>query len=368
MSTNEPAKTETEQDGVSFANALRDFSVCGIILVNGRNRITTLTEEARQILGLKKKQASEAGVGVLPAPLRKIIRETLSSGRRVGGREVDLPVAGGGVVSVRVSAIPVRPGQAGSGAVLAIHDLTSARRLEQSLWQIDRLSNLGTLSASMAHEIKNALVAGKTFIDLLLEKHQDAELAEVVRRELGRIDAIVSRVLKFVGPGGPAFGEVSLHEVLERSLRLVQPQLEGKLIALSQSFQAAPDRVKGDEHQLQQAFVNLLLNALEAMEQGGALTVATEAVSPDAGPGRAGASAAPARLRITIRDNGAGIPPENMGRLFEPFFTTKPNGTGLGLCITRRIIQEHRGGLEVQSQPGEGTAFRIVLPALGRAA
>jgi two-component system sensor histidine kinase HydH len=365
MSTKKPAKTEAEQEGLSFANALRDLSVCGIILIDGQNRITTLTEGARQILGLKEEQTSRATLEVLPAPLQKIIRETLSSGRRVADRQVDLPAAGRGVVTVRVSAIPAQPRPAESGVVVVVNDLTSAKRLEQNLWRIDRLANIGTLSASMAHEIKNALVAGKTFIDLLLEKHQDAELVEVVRRELGRIDAIVSRMLKFVGPARPAFGEVGLHEVLERSLRLVQPQLEGKLIALSQSFQAAPDRVNGDEYQLQQAFVNLLLNALEAMEPGGTLTVATEVVSPDAGPARVGASAAPAQLRITIQDNGAGIPPENMGRLFEPFFTTKPNGTGLGLCITRRIVQEHRGDLEVQSQPGKGATFRILLPALG---
>ena len=248
--------------------------------------------------------------------------------------------------------------------VVVVNDLTSAKRLEQNLWRIDRLSNIGTLSASMAHEIKNALVAGKTFIDLLLEKHQDAELVEVVRRELGRIDAIVSRMLKFVGPAQPTFNEIHLHEVLERSLRLVQPQLAGKPISLNRSLQAAADQVNGDDLQLQQAFVNLFLNALEALGPGGTLTVATEVISPDAGPARAGDSAAPARLRITIQDNGAGIPPENMDRLFEPFFATKPNGTGLGLCITRRIIQEHRGELEVQSQPGEGTTFRIILPVL----
>ncbi len=229
-----------------------------------------------------------------------------------------------------------------------------ARQLEERLGQLDRLATLGTLAAAMAHEIRNALVPGKTSVDLLLEKHPDAELADLVRRELSRIDAIVTRMLTFSGPARPALGKVRLHEVLEHSLRLVQPRLEGSEVSLSRSFQAAPDVVMGDEYQLQQAFVNLLLNALEAMGTDGALSVTTETMG-------AGADGA-AQLRVAIQDNGAGIPPDVMRRLFEPFFTTKPSGTGLGLAITRRIILEHRGDIRVESQLGQGTAFHILLP------
>jgi signal transduction histidine kinase len=180
---------------------------------------------------------------------------------------------------------------------------------------------------------------------------------------MNRIDAIVSRMLKFAGPARPAFSEVRLHEALDHSLRLVQPQLEGKAIALSRSFQAAPDRLSGDDYQLQQAFVNLFLNALEAMGPNGTLSVATEICSPDARPARGGASVAGTQLRVAIKDTGAGISPENMARMFEPFFTTKPKGTGLGLAITRRIILEHRGAISVESRPGQGTAFQILFPA-----
>jgi signal transduction histidine kinase len=248
--------------------------------------------------------------------------------------------------------------------VVVVNDLTSAKRLEQTFWHVDRLANIGTLSASMAHEIKNALVAGKTFVDLLLEKHQDAELVNVVRREMGRIDAIVSRMLKFVGPAQPKFSEVSLHEVLEHSLQLVQPQLTSKLIALNRSFRAVPDRVNGDDRQLQQAFVNLFLNALEAMGPNGTLAVATELTCAGVGPARRKDFAGQAHVGITIRDTGGGIPPEKMARLFEPFFTTKPTGTGLGLPITRRIIEEHLGDISATSEPDKGTTFRILLPAL----
>jgi signal transduction histidine kinase len=146
-------------------------------------------------------------------------------------------------------------------------------------------------------------------------------------------------------------------------LRLVQPQLERKSVEVSRSFQAAPDLVQGDDYQLEQAFVNLFLNALEALGPNGTLSVATEVCSAQAKSARPGASMEGPQLRVTIKDTGAGIPPENMARLFEPFFTTKPKGTGLGLPITRRIILEHRGDISVQSRPGQGTTFQILLPA-----
>jgi signal transduction histidine kinase len=205
-------------------------------------------------------------------------------------------------------------------------------------------------------------VAGKTFIDLLLEKHQDAELVEIVRREMGRIDSIVNRILKFAGPTRVPFSLVHLHEVLDHSLRLVQHPLEGKLISLNRAFKAAPDLVHGDDCGLQQAFVNLFLNALEAMGPDGALTVATEIVSATVPPGASQEPASLRQCRVRIQDTGPGIRPEDKRHLFQPFFTTKPTGTGLGLAITRRIIQEHRGSITVESHLGQGTTFNIVLP------
>ena len=358
-----PAKVEQTQDGLSFANVLRDRLFCGVILIDGNQEVAALGGQAGHLLGLKPEQTALPAFPDLPAPLQAIVRESLASGKALADRQVDVPAEGRGSANLRISAVPFHAGRKDSGVVLVLQDLTPARQLEERLEQLDRLANIGTLAAGMAHEIKNALVAGRTFVDLLLEKHQDADLVDVVRREMGRIDAIVSRMLKFAGSARPAFTEVRLHEVLEHSLRLVQPQLEGKAIVLSRSFQAAPDRVSGDDYQLQQAFVNLFLNALEAMPLNGALSVATEIVSASGSLARSGASVARAQLRVAVKDNGAGILPEHMARLFEPFFTTKPKGTGLGLPITRRIILEHRGSITVESQPGQGTAFQILLPA-----
>jgi two-component system sensor histidine kinase HydH len=364
MLTKESAKPETGQEGLRFANALRDVFVCGVILVDPQKSVAFLTDEARRMLGLSVQPNPAVLLKVLPAPLQEVVRETLAAGKPLASHQVEVEAAGRGVITLHVSSLLLPPEGAGTRVAVVVNDFTAAKGLEQNLWHFDRLANLGTLSASMAHEIKNALVAGKTFVDLLLEKHRDAELADVVRREMGRIDAIVSRMLNFVGPARPRFSEVRVHEVLEHSLRLVQPQLKGKFISLNRSFQAATDRVHGDDQQLQQAFVNLFLNALEVMGNNGMLTVITEILPPTASTAERKHLAGHGQLGVTIQDSGPGILPEDLARVFEPFFTTKSSGTGLGLPITRQIIEEHRGGISVESEPNQGTTFRITLPTL----
>jgi len=282
--------------------------------------------------------------------------------RPVIERTLTLPPTGSDSPALHVNAVPVPSGDSFQ-VVIVLNDLAIARRLEENMRRLDRLASLGTLSAGLGHEIKNAFVAVNTFVELLLEKNQDSEFTEVVHRELRRIDSMVSQMLKFAGPARPTFAAVRLHDVLEHSLRLVQHQLEEKLISLNRSFKAAPDAIKGDDHQLEQAFVNLFLNAVEAMGTNGSLTVATEIVRTAPSKAVAAAANRHPHVRITIADTGIGIAPENMSNLFEPFFTTKNHGTGLGLPITRRIVQEHHGDISLHSEPNKGTTFSIVLPA-----
>ena len=351
-------------EGLNFADVLHDCLAAGVILIDGKKKVTSLNSQARDLLGLSPDQATLPSLAALPAALRTMIRQALSSGTSPADRRVQLRTGDHGPATLQVSAILLQPGQKNSGVVLLLNDLTPARDIEQHIRQLDRLASIGTLAAGIAHEIKNALVAGKTFVDLLLEKHQDAELVEVVRREMSRIDALVSRMRNFASSPRPAFREVHLHDILDQSLRFVQPQFEVKLISMNRSFLASPDVLHGDDYQLQQAFVNLLLNALEAMGPNGTLSVATDFLPASTVPDGPPEAATGTQLRLTIQDNGSGIPPEHMARLFEPFFTTKPNGTGLGLLITRRIIQEHRGTITVESQPDKGTSFQITLPVL----
>jgi signal transduction histidine kinase len=343
-----------------FARAVRECLASGVLLVESGGETAVLSPQAAAVLGLTG--TTECQVDNLPVTLKALAREVMSSGRPAREQEFELRIEGRGLLVLRVSAVPVRSGGT-VGAALALTDVSSAVACEQRLEQMDRLANLGTLAASTAHEIRNALVAGKTFLDLLLEKNREAELSEIVRRELGRIDDIVTRLLKFAGPDNTAIGQVHLHEVLDYSLRLLQPQFESKAIVVERAFQAVGDLVSGNESSLQQAFVNLMLNSAEAMDLKGKITVTTANASANASGADSRSQPSSAHFRVIIEDTGAGISAENMPHLFEPFFTTKPAGTGLGLAITQRIIHEHRGKIDVESRPAVGTTFIVMLPA-----
>jgi two-component system sensor histidine kinase HydH len=351
-------------EGLSFLGVLQDCLACGLVCLNEEGRIASLTAEAADIMGLEAQQTVGCTCDVLPAPLASLAQDTLFTGKAVRDHEVEFHHAHRGTLAVRVNAVHLAPAEKNLAVIIVLNDLTSARRLEHSMGRLDRLASIGALAASMAHEIKNALVAVKTFTELAATSGPTAELGDVARRELKRIEAIVSGMLKFAAPARPAFAPVGVHEILDHSLRLIQHQMEQKTIRLKRDYQAAPDQVKGDDYQLEQVFVNLMLNALEAMGVGGTLTVATQLAGPDVASPEGGA---PARLCVTLSDTGAGIPPENLARLFEPFFTTKRGGTGLGLAIAQRILEEHNATISATSELNRGASFSVLLPLLRRA-
>jgi signal transduction histidine kinase len=339
----------------SPAGLLQESLACGVLVVDGRGRIAACTLDAAAHLRAKAARLRNGPVSSLPAPLPELIRDAARSGQPVTNLEISVKTSRGAGTTLRASILPIKTrGQ--SQVIVVLNNLASAPVFEQNMRRLDRLASLGTLSASMAHEIKNGMVAIKTFIDLLLQKGQDTELTEIVNRELQRINTIVTQMLRFAAPKGAAFTTVRVHELLDHSLRLLHHQISGKLISLQRRYQAHTDTVRGDEVQLQQAFMNLLLNALESMDTNGVLTVATETTE-----GKHGTRS----LRIQIQDTGVGIAQENMGRLFEPFFTTKKNGTGLGLAISQRIAHEHRGAIQAQSESSRGSTFSLSLPVCG---
>ena len=323
-----------------------------MLAVDARGKITLFAPELEELLQISAADLPGKSFEALPAALHKPVADALAN---PAAATANIKLHHG--AEEHIIQIHATGGGRAGGAILVLHDLTPARRLEHNLRRLDRLANAGMLSASVAHEIKNAIVAIKTFVDLLLEKNQDAELAEIVELEMKRISTLVSQMLRVANPAKPALGVFSLHELMDHSLRLLQHQMNDKLIVLQKQFGAADDTVLGDSHQLDQAFLNLFLNALEAMGANGTLGVATESVPA--------ANGSPARVRVTVQDTGIGIPPENLNRLFETFFTTKKHGTGLGLAITRRIVQEHQGEIAVESRLDQGATFTVLLPLAG---
>jgi signal transduction histidine kinase len=362
------AKAERQNDGLDFVSVLRDCLNCAVVTLNERRVVNAFNPRAEQLTALRADQVIGHGPEALPAPLQQIIKEAFASGLPISERRVILRDLRQGDLVIQAGAVSIRDDDGEiSGLVVVLNDISTVSKWESNLRRLDRLHSVGTLSASMAHEVKNAFVAVRTFVDLLLEKNQEADLAEIVRMEMHRIDSIIGQMLKFSGPARPAFASLHLHFLLDKSLLLIQHLLDDKKIKLTRSFGAASDLVDGDQDQLEQAILNLLLNALDAMEFNGRLEVLTEILPANARIEGLPPAKDRRLLRVVIRDSGVGISAENMQRLFEPFFTTKPAGTGLGLAITKRIILEHQGVISVASELNKGTAFSIILPVHGAA-
>jgi signal transduction histidine kinase len=257
---------------------------------------------------------------------------------------------------------------------MVLTDVTAIKRLELQIRRSDRLASLGTLSAGMAHEIKNPLVSLKTFAQLLPERYQDSDFRDtfsnLIGHEIDRIDALVNQLLRFARPAKPILKPLHAHEILDKALTLIGHRLYQKDIKLHRLWQADVDTIHGDADQLEQVFLNFFLNAMDAMKTSGELSVRTEIRTDEqwvsAGSYGNGQNNGNGKTRdallITIRDTGEGIKAEDLAHVFDPFFTTKDYGTGLGLSVVHGIIQEHGGQIEVESELQKGTAFHILLP------
>jgi signal transduction histidine kinase len=233
---------------------------------------------------------------------------------------------------------------------------------EAQLRRADRLSALGQLSAGLAHEIRNPLGAIKGAVEILQDDypagHAKAEFYAIILKEVERLNEVVTNFLSFARPVSLTFVPVDVHRVLSDLEGLISAQARAHRVQVFVNFYAGSSQVMADEALLKQAFLNIMLNAVEAMPSGGDLSVSTRQVDG----GEPGGDGQPRWLEIVFDDTGTGIAEPDVSRIFDPFFTTKKDGTGLGLAITYRIVENHRGSIRVISQPGRGTTFVVLLP------
>jgi two-component system, NtrC family, sensor kinase len=253
--------------------------------------------------------------------------------------------------------------------------------LQRQLNRTERLAMAGQLAAMMAHDVSTPLNAISGHAQLLLQKGDlDAETIDrlrIIEAQIARVVEVLQTLLTASAPAEPMFKPVDPNPLVQGLLNLIAPVLARKQITVSTAFASDLPAICGDAAQLQQVLLNCLVNALDAMPNGGILRVETARVSHRSeargDPGRLvrvtghhSSGSDSDRLAICISDTGVGIAAEDLERIFEPFFTTKPNstGTGLGLSICRRVVAAHRGQIEVESRVGAGTTFRIVLPVM----
>jgi PAS domain S-box-containing protein len=357
------------QNAKLYNEILLQNMTSGVIAASAEGTITVFNNEAEQITEKSAADVLDKPIKYLPAPIYEVLHETLRSGTRQENREMALHSDTSTLIARASSSL--FHGQDGRvlGALMVLTDITALKRLELQIRRSDRLASLGTLSAGMAHEIKNPLVSIKTFAQLLPERYQDSDFREtfsnLIGHEIDRIDSLVNQLLRFARPAKPLLRPMHVHEVLEKSLMLVGHRLYQKDIKLSRSWNADVDTIRADADQMEQVFLNFFLNAMDAMKQGGELTITTEIrsaaewASPITGMNGEDRHEI---LRITVRDDGEGIRSEDIPHVFDPFFTTKDYGTGLGLSVVHGIIEEHGGQIEVESELAKGTAFHILLP------
>jgi PAS domain S-box-containing protein len=233
-----------------------------------------------------------------------------------------------------------------------IHDITNLKRIERATFQIEKLRSTATLLRTLAHEVRNPL----TNINLSVEQlkpemnSEDANIyLDIIARNCGRIDSLISELLDLSRPAEISLQKTRLQEVLDNTLAAASDRISLKNIRLDLVYPDEPAFVMADKEKLRIAFLNILINAVEAVPaQSGVITIVIREEIPQ-------------HYKVSINDNGGGIPEENISRIFEPYFTSKTNGFGLGLAATWNILQSHRAGVDVSSQLGEGTSFMLTF-------
>jgi signal transduction histidine kinase len=271
-----------------------------------------------------------------------------------------LPTAAGRTLVVNLSVTPLvgRDDQV-TGRLLVFNDITERVNLEDQLVQAEKLSSIGLLAAGIAHEVNTPLAVIASQAQMLmrqmsLDDHRIPTVEKITKQSF-RASEIVNNLLKFSRVSGSEVAELDLNKVIHETLSLAEPMLRAAKISLNVQLTSSLPAIYGNYGRLQQVFMNLIMNARDAMPRGGELTLATECEN--------------STVHVEVSDNGVGIPAEHLSRIFDPFFTTKSTsrGTGLGLAVTYGIIREYSGKIRVDSAVGSGTSFRLEFPAARKA-
>jgi len=245
------------------------------------------------------------------------------------------------------------------GRLMLFDDVTQRERMEEQMSQTEKLTSLGLLAAGVAHEVNTPLAVISNYIQMLAKQMPESDprnaIIEKIVKQTFRASEIVNNLLNFSRTGAAELADVDVNKVVEETLSLVAHPLKTSHIQIVKQFGGELPAVRGSANKLQQVFLNLFLNARDAMPNGGMLEVRTAAHNGS--------------VEIEVVDTGGGIPREDIHRIFDPFFTTKASGrgTGLGLSVSYGIIKEHSGKIDVRSTPGRGTSFHVEFPAVRKA-
>lgn len=334
--------------------------VSGVLTADVKGRIVTYNSMAERISGRRAEDVlgkSAEEIWGKNSSLSGIIEDSLRD-RCFINHEAGIVVPDKGLVPVSFSSTLLRDSLGKKmGVLVTILDLSEVKELEEKVRRADKLGALATMAAGMAHEIKNPLSSMKVLSQLLPLKFDDPDfrqkLQEIFPREINRIDRIVESLLGFARATALTFEKSDLNSLIDETAKYFVDQARSAEVKINADYGDLPP-VEVDRGQISQVFSNLVLNAIQAMPQGGELKISSR-------PGRS-IEGVVREVKIVVADNGHGIPEDQLKKLFDPFFTTKYAGTGLGLTITHNIVDGHRGFIDVESQVGKGTTFTVTLP------
>ena len=366
------ARLARERD---FLETLFDTIEDGVLVLDAKAQISWHNESAEHLLGLPLDKAEGQGIAKFLPGLdwEKLCATESNDSLSVTRHELELTYPIRRFLRVYTAALV---GEGASGLAVIINDATEQQQKTFEVIESERVEALTLLAASVAHEIGNPLNALHIHLQLMEREVKklkataaDAPLnlddpdaaanhaasirklenyLEIAKGEINRLDYIISQFLQAIRPTRPELKPVSLNDIVLDTLTLLAPEIENREVTLEQIFADDLPNAPLDEVQVKQALVNLIKNAIQAMTQGGSLTLTTIAEADG--------------VWVHVADTGGGIPQEKINRIFQPYFTTKEEGSGLGLMIVQRIVREHGGRIELESHTGEGTTFRLWFP------
>ncbi|HQH99943.1 MAG TPA: ATP-binding protein [Deltaproteobacteria bacterium] len=342
----------------AFSDNIVENMPVGLLFVGENHRIITMNNISEQMLKLSFEEARDKDtIDVLPPQVNELFGQAHKS-PTVFIKEVDIPVHGKNMLFETSTSILRDEKESFLGYILLLRDITEIQHLKKEVLRKERLASLGSLAAGVAHEIRNPLSSIKGFATYFKDRYRDVpedqKTADIMIKEVERLNRVVGQLLEFARPMDVVKKQVNLAETIRHSLEMIRSQAVTKGIRIvSDDVPAEPLYVHIDQDKIGQVLLNVYLNAMEAMDDGGTLKVRTENDPVNS------------NVIISVSDTGHGIPLQDLSRVFDPYFTTKQSGTGLGLAIVHKILEAHSGQIKITSTEEQGTTVSIILPVRG---
>jgi len=336
-----------------FTDVLISSMPLGIIAIEPERIIRTCNDSCQTILGIDGPVVGRSLYDVLPVEVTNTIDELLVTGNDVSQSELTLTTPHRSK-NVQIMCVAIVSAQrSDSGYMVLCQDMTKQKNLEREIRRNERHTALGKMAAGVAHELRNPLSSIKGLALLLKSKldskPSDLEAAEILISEVERLDRSISELLDYSRPDNPSLTEMQIVQTIRKAITLIRSDAQAEHVKIIEDYEDIQQTVRGDQDKLTQLFLNLFLNSLQAMDDGGTLIIKTRHTDSS--------------VYITLEDSGKGIEEEIREKIFDPYFTTKNEGTGLGLSLSVKIVEDHQGSINLESSQGVGTTVTIVLPA-----